>query len=274
MIWLDWIWSTGAALELLVRGADPRLRNREGETALQAALANGQTECAELVRDFLRRPTFEPETQSGTADVGEGGNTGMETVEGGRGVMGERGRGGGCGGEGGTGEGGRGGGGGGKGGGGGGGGGEEGGRGGGAGVGGEEAAGGVGRGSVRLGAVGASAPEVCRANTVFCLGRKRRRIGAGVRHGRGLGVGVGTAAAEVGLGARRGARLHATNPCSGTPMEAYVLWSIANGEDPFHGEGGGQDEDDDSDENEEGEDGGKGASAVWLDYYVQMYHER
>ncbi|CAN0473890.1 unnamed protein product, partial [Laminaria digitata] len=61
----------GAALELLVRGADPRLRNREGETALQAALANGKTECAELVRDFLRRPTFEPETQSGRADGGE-----------------------------------------------------------------------------------------------------------------------------------------------------------------------------------------------------------
>ncbi|CAN0476219.1 unnamed protein product, partial [Hapterophycus canaliculatus] len=55
----------GSVCELLVRGADPRLRNKGGETALQAALANGQTECAELVRDFLRRPTFEPDPQSG-----------------------------------------------------------------------------------------------------------------------------------------------------------------------------------------------------------------
>ena len=128
---------------------------------------------------------------------------------------------------------------------------------------------------MRLGDVGAVAPEVCRANAVFCLGRKRRRIGARVRHGKGLGVGVGTAAAEVGLGARRGARLHATNPCSGTPMEAYALWSIANGEDPFHGESGGQEEEEDSEEGEGGEeDGGRGADNVWLDHYVRLYHAR
>lgn len=192
-----------------MRGADPRLRNLEGETALQAALANGRTECAELVRDFLRRPTFEPESQSSS-------NANSDFKGGG----GERERG------------------------------------------------------VTIGGVAAVAPEVCRANTVFCLGRRRRRLGAKVHTGRGLGVGVGTTAAEVGLGARRSARLHATNPCSGTPMEAFVLWSIASGQDPFHGEGGGREEEDFGDGQRGNEDGGRGAVGVWLDYYVQVYNAR
>lgn len=108
------------------------------------------------------------------------------------------------------------------------------------------------------------APEVSRANTVYCLGRRRRRLGARIRPGRGLGVGVGTAAAEVSLGVRKRARLHAVNPCAGTPMEAFVLWSIATGHDPFHGEGG-----------EEEESGGGGtANEVWLEYYVRVYNAR
>lgn len=139
-----------------------------------------------------------------------------------------------------------------------------------------------------IGGVAAVAPEVCRANTVFCLGRRRRRLGARVRHGRGLGVGVGTAAAEVGLGARRGARLHATNPCLGTPMEAFVLWSIASGQDPFHGEGGGggggggrgggggdEDEEDWGErEGKDNEEEGRASAGVWLDYYVRVYNAR
>lgn len=215
---------TGAALELLVRGADPRLRNGDGETALQSALANGRTECAELVRDFLRRPTFEPDEgppQSPPLQFQNVSGTDNSTTA-------------------------------------------------------QEV------GSVAgIGGVAGVAPEVCRANTVFCLGRRRRRLGARVRHGRGLGVGVGTAAAEVGLGARRAARLHATNPCHGTPMEAFVLWSIASGQDPFHGEGRGDGGGGDGEEEEwggregkENAEEGKGSAGVWLDYYVRVYNAR
>lgn len=218
----------GAALELLVRGADPRLRNQAGETALQAAIANGRTDCAELVRDFLRRPTFEPDegtppppsslppspatalpsrpsSQPAAARIGLGIVTKGEGDE-----IGVR---------------------------------------------------------AAVGGVAAVAPEVSRANTVFCLGRRRRRLGASVRPGRGLGVGVGTAAAEVSLGARRRARLHSANPCVGTSMEAFVLWSIASGQDPFHGEGGVEDSDSDK-------EGGNKANEVWLDYYVRVYNAR
>lgn len=217
----------GAALELLVRGADPRLRNREGETALQSALANGRIECADLVRDFLRRPTFEPEASQ----------TGTDRESTRRGV--ER-----------------------------------------AGQGGEE---GVPKIGGRTEGVAAVAPEVCRANAVFCLGRRRRRVGDRVQPGRGLGVGVGTAAAEVGLGARRCARLHATNPCSGTPMEAFVLWSIANGRNPFQGERGERKEEtpEEADSVDGGSDRGDGdagegrrAADVWLDYYIRVYNAR
>lgn len=217
---------TGAALELLVRGADPRLRNGDGETGLQSALANGRTECAELVRDFLRRPTFEPDEGPPQSPPPQSQNiSSTETITTAQEV-------------------------------------------------------GVAAG---IGGVAAVAPEVCRANTVFCLGRRRRRLGARVRHGRGLGVGVGTAAAEVGLGARRAARLHATNPCHGTPMEAFVLWSIASGQDPFHGEGrgdggggggGGEEEDWGGREGKENAEEGKGSAGVWLDYYVRVYNAR
>lgn len=231
---------TGAALELLVRGADPRLRNREGETALQAALGNGRTECAELVRDFLRRPTFEPESDGLpflphtpppviASDVSDPKNPeskdeGEEHDDGRKWTSGR----------------------------------------------------------VSIGGVAAVAPEVTRANTVFCLGRRRRRLGAGVRPGRGLGVGVGTAAAEVALGARRGARLHAINPCVGTPMEAYAMWAIPNGQDPFSGEGGvargaktriaGEGEEEVSDWEQENEP--RGTGSIWLGYYVRVYNAR
>ena len=205
---------TGAALELLVRGADPRLRNRDGETALQSALANGKTECADLVSDFLRRPTFEPEP-------GVDASVSQNVV-----------------------------------------------------------AAGDGRSGGMIGGT-SSAPEVCRANTIFCLGRRRRRLGARVRPGRGLGVGVGTAAAEVGLGVRRGARLHVTNPCAGTPMEAFVLWSIASGYDPFHGEGAGRERDDDDEEESQNArrrygngSGGRGTAAEWLEHYIGVYNAR
>ena len=60
-------------------------------------------------------------------------------------------------------------------------------------------------------------------------------------------------------------------------MEAYALWSIDSGEDPFHGEGGGQEEEEEEEEEEgEGgeEDGGRGAASVWLEYYVRVYHAR
>lgn len=205
----------GAALELLVRGADPRLRNIEGETALQSALNKGRNECVELVSDFLRRPTFEPETGvvAGVANSG--------VSEEGRGRKGEM---------------------------------------------------------IGGGAVGA-APEVCRANAIFCLGRRRRRSGARVRPGRGLGIGVGTAGAEVGLGARRGARLHTTNPFAGTPMEAFVLWSIASGFDPFHGEGAYQEEEEEGNQSatggsRSGGNGGRGTARVWLEYYIRVHNAR
>lgn len=218
----------GAALELLVRGADPRLRNQEGETALQAALANGRTECAELVRDFLRRPTFEPDS---------GGPFFLSTVPVDRAAAGD-----------------------------------------------SKGSNRVSVAKVKSGGVTAVAPEVSRANTVFCLGRRRRRLGPGIRPGRGLGVGVGTTAAEVALGARRGARLHAINPCFGTPMEAYALWAIPNGQDPFGGEGRGgsgggagigiEDGDDEVEDGWEGENRPKGTSNVWLEYYVRIYNAR
>lgn len=131
------------------------------------------------------------------------------------------------------------------------------------------------------------APEVSRANAVFCLGRRRRRLGANLRPGRGLGVGVGTAAAEVALGARRRARLHATNPCFGTPMEQFVWWSIANGQDPFYGEGrggggvrtgsegvGGRGREGGEDEWEEKENGREDTGNIWLDYYVRVFNSR
>lgn len=186
-----------------------------GETALQSALNNGRNECAELVSDFLRRPTFEPETgvAAGVAKRG--------ISEEGRGRRGE---------------------------------------------------------NIGGGVVGA-APEVCRANAIFCLGRRRRRSGARVRPGRGLGIGVGTAGAEVGLGARRGARLHATNPFAGTPMEAFVLWSIASGYDPFHGEGACQEEDEEENQSATGRsrgggNGATGSAGVWLEYYIRVYNAR
>ena len=261
-----------------MRGADPRLRNRDGETALQAAVANGRPDCADLVRDFLRRPTFEPEPQSGdsitpppppspsaatietrgtrTKDKGGGGGGGAgrggrmvgardEAKEGVRAAAAAAAA---AAGEGG---------------------------------GGGESGGGDGSSrSVGNWGVTGVAPEVCRANAVFCLGRRRRRLGARVRTGRGLGVGVGTAAAEVGLGARRGARLHATNPCSGTAMEAFVLWSIGSGQDPFYSEGGGNEGGEVEDEFEEEQrrhqrdELGRGAAGVWLEHYVRVYNER
>lgn len=250
-----------------MRGADPRLRNRDGETALQAALANGQAECADLVRDFLRRPTFEPDPQSGeiftTATAagvappadpallphGRSKNGSPQQAEKVQGAAG-------------------------------GGGGEGGGSAGGGGsamiVGGDRttttsSGGGAKRNNTIGGGVAGVAPEVRRANAVFCLGRRRRRLckGFGVRPGRGLGVGVGTAAAEIGLGARRGARLHATNPCAGTAMESFVLWSIADGQDPFRSEAGGEEgaEDEFGEAKGKGED--RGAADVWLEHYAR-----
>lgn len=249
-----------------MRGADPRLRNGEGQTALQAALANGQTECADLVRDFLRRPTFEPDPQSGASSVStttlpsnplaattitSNSSNNNNHSKGGLLVAAEKG-------DGGSGT-----------------------------PGGANT--GVGGGT---GGVTGVAPEVCRANAVFCLGRRRRRLGSRVRPGRGLGVGVGTAAAEVGLGARRCARLQTTNPCTGTAMEAFVLWSIARGEDPFRSEGeweevggGGGSEEERSQQRRSCGAGGSGSSVgtagggrepagVWLEYYMSAYNER
>lgn len=250
-----------------MRGADPRLRNGEGETALQAALANGQAECADLVRDFLRRPTFEPDPQSdgsgvsvptfpsnppptNTTTINKDGFLMTAAENGGSGGIGD--------------------------------------------AGGACNSGGVGSGSgggSGIGGVTGVAPEVCRANAVFCLGRRRRRLGSRVRPRRGLGVGVGTAAAEVGLGARRCARLHATNPCAGTAMEAFVLWSIARGEDPFRSEGverccgeieGERPQRQRRRRGGEGSGGsmgtaaggGREAAVVWLGYYVHAYNER
>ncbi|CAM9931914.1 unnamed protein product [Ectocarpus fasciculatus] len=257
--------SGGSVCELLVRGADPRLRNRDGETALQAALANGQAECADLVRDFLRRPTFEPEPQSGeifttaattAAGVAPPADPALPYRHGKSGSPQEAEKVGNAGG---------------------------GASGGGSGgsamiVGGDRTittSGGGGSATKRTtigGGVAGVAPEVRRANAVFCLGRRRRRLcrGFGVRPGRGLGVGVGTAAAEIGLGARRGARLHATNPCPGTAMEAFVLWSIADGQDPFRGEAGGDEggaEDEFGEAKGKGED--RGAADVWLEHYAR-----
>ncbi|CAN0117605.1 unnamed protein product, partial [Scytosiphon promiscuus] len=289
----------GSVCELLVRGADPRLRNKEGETALQAALANGQTECADLVRDFLRRPTFEPDPQSGailsaaapaaeppppppsppsnaavtplrsvpSTRPSKGDKTVRDGDSGSGGVSGADRSGGGS-----------------------------------SSSAGDSAtahggSGGSGIGAAAIGGVTGVAPEVCRANAVFCLGRGRRRLGDRVRPGRGLGVGVGTAAAEVGLGARRVAQLHSTNPCSGTAMEAFVLWSIASGQDPFQSEfgevGGGERAARGGFDEEEGEhlrrkgrgrrwrrrrergggnSDGTPAGVVWLEHYVRVYN--
>ncbi|CAN0400275.1 unnamed protein product, partial [Ectocarpus sp. 12 AP-2014] len=247
--------SGGSVCELLVRGADPRLRNRDGETALQAALANGQAECADLVRDFLRRPTFEPDPQSGdlfttatTAGVVPPADPALPRRHGKSGSPLEA---------------------------------ETLGTAGGGGrsakiVGGDRttttSSGGARRNNTIGGGVAGVAPEVRRANAVFCLGRRRRRLcrGFGVRPGRGLGVGVGTAAAEICLGARRGARLHATNPCPGTAMEAFVLWSIADGQDPFRSEAGGEEgaEDEFGEARGKGED--RGAADVWLEHYASL----
>lgn len=177
---------------------------------MQSALNNGRNECAELVSDFLRRPTFEPETGvvAGVA------NSGVSAE--GRGRKGEM----------------------------------------------------IGGGGV------GAAPEVCRANAIFCLGRRRRRSGARVRPGRGLGIGVGTAGAEVGLGARRGARLHATNPFAGTPMEAFVLWSIDSGYDPFYREEEEEGNQSATGGSRGGGNEGRGTAGVWLEYYVRVYNAR
>ncbi|CAN0232052.1 unnamed protein product [Ectocarpus sp. 4 AP-2014] len=244
--------SGGSVCELLVRGADPRLRNRDGETALQAALANGQAECADLVRDFLRRPTFEPDPQSGdlfttatTAGVAPPADPALPRRHGKSGSPREAEKAGAAGGGGGS-----------------------------AKILGDRSttsSSGATRNNTIGGGVAGVAPEVRRANAVFCLGRRRRRLcrGFGVRPGRGLGVGVGTAAAEIGLGARRGARLHATNPCPGTAMEAFVLWSIADGQDPFRSEAGGEEgaEDEFGEAKGKGED--RGAADVWLEHYAR-----
>ncbi|CAN0082417.1 unnamed protein product [Discosporangium mesarthrocarpum] len=50
--------ASSAALELLANGADPTIRNHQGETAIEAAIAGSQRDCAEVIRDFLRRPAF------------------------------------------------------------------------------------------------------------------------------------------------------------------------------------------------------------------------
>ncbi|CAN0291217.1 unnamed protein product, partial [Ectocarpus sp. 8 AP-2014] len=246
--------SQGSVCELLVRGADPRLRNRDGKTALQAALANGQAECADLVRDFVRRPTFEPDPQSGdlfatatTAGVSPPADPALPRRHGKNGSPQEAEKPGAAGGGGG----------------------------GGGGIAGDRtttSSSGAKRNNTVGGGVTGVAPEVRRANAVFCLGRRRRRLcrGFGVRPGRGLGVGVGTAAAEIGLGARRGARLHATNPCPGTAMEAFVLWSVANGQDPFRSEAGGEEGAEDEFGEARGKREDRGAADVWLEHYASL----
>lgn len=62
-------------------------------------------------------------------------------------------------------------------------------------------------------------------------------------------------------------------------MEAFVLKSIAAGEDPFCGEGGDREEEEENGRGvrglREGNETRTGSTAgVWMDYYIQVYNAR
>ncbi|CAM9264213.1 unnamed protein product [Choristocarpus tenellus] len=201
--------AAGAALELLVHGADPHIRNKHGETALQSACQASRHECADVVRDFLRRPVFATEDRSSWCRS----RTGKNNSKGPGGCASEH--------------------------------------------------------------KNAGVAEVAQANVVYCLGRKRRRMGAGCAMGRcGLGVGVGTVWADIRLALWRGLRLHSINPFAGTAAEQYIFQSIASGQDPFSGEGGpartGMRGVGVSDEVKDGDMGN--VTDLWLEHYVRVYN--
>jgi cytohesin len=59
-------WGRTEAVEaLLAAGADPNAPNKTGITCLQAAVANGQTEAAALLRRYIKSPSFKQPSNQG-----------------------------------------------------------------------------------------------------------------------------------------------------------------------------------------------------------------